>query len=392
MRRTILGQVAKINPSGPRNGELPGDELVDFVPMAAVSESGDVNVNEQRTAAEVSKGFTAFQNDDVLVAKITPCFENNKIALAKVQTRYAFGSTEFHVIRCSVKELDPNYLTHFLRQDRVRNEGEKRMTGSAGQRRVPKAFLEELEIPLPPLDEQRRIAAILDQADTLRRLRQRAIDRLNELGQGIFYEMFGEPESTRYPTQQLESVSELINGDRSSNYPSGDDLVEEGILFLSTKNIDNGEVKLSECNFITPKKFDSLSRGKLRRHDLIITLRGTLGQCAEFNCKYETGFINAQMMIIRAHECVRPKYLHAYLSHPRTQALLQRDRSGSAVPQLTGKQVGQLIIPVPPIAAQDTFASRVAGIQHLARRKYSHKHELENLFSSLQFRAFQGEL
>ena len=149
MRSVCLAEVAEINPRGPTAAELSPDYICDFVPMAAVSEAGQVLVGERRSYSDVSKGFTAFQNDDVLVAKITPCYENNKIALAKVQSRYAFGSTEFHVIRCSSTRLDPKYLTHFLRQDRVRASGERRMTGSAGQRRVPKMFLEELEIPLP---------------------------------------------------------------------------------------------------------------------------------------------------------------------------------------------------------------------------------------------------
>jgi type I restriction enzyme S subunit len=146
------------------------------------------------------------------------------------------------------------------------------MTGSAGQRRVPKMFLEELEIPLPPLVEQKRIAAILDLADELRQLRQRAIDRFSVLGPAIFQEMFGDPVSSGGPYQAvtLESVAELINGDRSSNYPSGDDLVEDGVLFLSTKNIQSGEIDLTTRQFITPEKFRSLTRGKLRRHDIVL--------------------------------------------------------------------------------------------------------------------------
>ena len=142
MSKVCLADVAEINPRGPRAGELSPEYICHFVPMVAVSEAGQVIVSDRLPYSDVSKGFTAFQNDDVLVAKITPCYENNKIALASVQSRYAFGSTEFHVIRCFPARLDPKYLTHFLRQDRVRASGEKRMTGSAGQRRVPKMFLE----------------------------------------------------------------------------------------------------------------------------------------------------------------------------------------------------------------------------------------------------------
>lgn len=112
MNTAILADVATINPPGPRAGELSLEAMVDFVPMAAVSEMGCVTVTERRPYHAVSKGFTAFQPHDVLVAKITPCFENNKIALADIRSRYAFGSTEFHVIRCLHGQLDPKYLTH----------------------------------------------------------------------------------------------------------------------------------------------------------------------------------------------------------------------------------------------------------------------------------------
>ncbi len=139
-------------------------ELASFVPMANVSRGGirAITTEESRQVGELLKGFTPFVDRDVLVAKITPCFENGKIAHARISKRQGFGSTEFHVIRPASQRLDDRYLFHFLRQPRIRIEGERRMTGSAGQRRVPKAYLESLEIPMPPIAEQRRIAAILD--------------------------------------------------------------------------------------------------------------------------------------------------------------------------------------------------------------------------------------
>ena len=114
MRTVPLSQVADINPKGPKAGSLPPDELFDFVPMASVSEEGRITVDVQRPYREVGKGFTAFQDNDVLVAKITPCFENKKIALAKLQTRQGFGSTEFHVVRPNCNQLDSKYVAHFL--------------------------------------------------------------------------------------------------------------------------------------------------------------------------------------------------------------------------------------------------------------------------------------
>src|SRR5262249_21239012 len=159
-----------VNP--PFDAVVRDDDEVAFLPMAAVSEErADVMPQSVRTFGQVKAGYTYFRNGDVLVAKITPCFENGKIAVAHLTHRHGFGSTEFHVIRAVEERLDRRYLVHFLRRERIRIEGERRMTGSAGQRRVPKSFIEGVEIPLQPLAEQRRIAAILDAADALRQKR-----------------------------------------------------------------------------------------------------------------------------------------------------------------------------------------------------------------------------
>jgi type I restriction enzyme S subunit len=131
-----LGEVASINP---RLVGLPSnEELVSFVPMA------DLIATEARTTAgalrpfcDVSRGYTHFCRDDILVAKITPCFENGKIGRAAIGAAVGAGSTEFHVVRPDPKRLDPGYALRFIRRDDVRQQGVLRMTGSAGQRRVP---------------------------------------------------------------------------------------------------------------------------------------------------------------------------------------------------------------------------------------------------------------
>jgi type I restriction enzyme, S subunit len=254
--------------------------------------------------------------------------------------------------------------------------------------------IKELEIPLLPLDEQRRIATILDVADNLRRKRRQASALLEGLPQAIFTEMFGDPATptSDYSRLPLVQVARLINGDRSSNYPSGDDLIEDGIPFLSTKNIDGPDIDVSSCNYITAEKFHSLSQGKLHRHDLVITLRGTIGQCAEFDCSYDTGFINAQMMIIRPGTRIQSKYLREFIMHPRTQALLKRDSSGSAVPQLTGKQIGELLIPLPCRKEQELFSTKLSAVRKTFGDSVRHLTKLDTLFASLQHRVFNGEL
>jgi len=283
--------------------------------------------------------------------------------------------------------LDSRFLFHFMDKyvERLR---EQSIGGII--KYIKLGMLTEAKIPLPPLQEQKRIAGILDQADTLRRLRTRALDKLNTLGQAIFHEMFGDANEQKIC--KLSDIAELINGDRSSNYPSGDEVKTEGVLFLNTKNIRDWRLELNQSQFITQQKFDSLSRGKLQRGDIVITLRGTLGQAAIFDCERNTGFINAQMMIIRPKAGITAQYLLDFLALDSTQHELNKGQSGSAVKQLTAKQVGELPVVVPDKTQQSEYARRISSHHAFRSNNLKHKQSLEQLFSSLQHRAFQGDL
>lgn len=391
MKQIALAEVATINPPSPVKGELRNNELVDFVPMASVSEAGDMNVTEQRAAGEVSKGFTAFQNDDVLVAKITPCFENNKIAIARIGSRYGFGSTEFHVIRCSSAYLDPKYLAHFLRQDRVRATGEKRMTGSGGQRRVPKAFLEALEIPLPPLDEQKRIAAILDQADNLRRLRQRAIDRLNELGQAIFYEMFGDGE--HFERKCVKDFCEVKGGKR---LPKGSDYSEEKTKhpYIRVSDLSQGTISQEGLKFIAPEVQHTVRRYIVDEGDVIISIAGTIGVTAPVPKSLDGANLteNAAKLTPVKGACFDANYVSYALSMPDAQKQIQSKTGQVTIGKLALFRIEQIEIPLPSIGEQKKFSKALARIGMEISNAGHHRHHLDRLFSSLQHRAFTGQL
>jgi type I restriction enzyme S subunit len=112
-----------------------------------------------RAFGEVRSGYTAFRDGDVLFAKITPCMENGKAAIARgLKNGLGFGSSEFHVLRPSAAAL-AEYLFYYIRQESYRRQAEEHMTGSVGQKRVPADYVENTEMPLPPLAEQRRIVA-----------------------------------------------------------------------------------------------------------------------------------------------------------------------------------------------------------------------------------------
>jgi len=157
-----LGDVAIINPT--TRGKIPDDNemRVSFIPMSAVDAIVGIIKNvEYKKLSEVRKGYTYFENNDVLFAKITPCMENGKSAIAKdLQNKIGFGSTEFHIIK-PTENILPEWIHYFIRQKKYLINAKNYMTGSVGQQRLPDDYLYNTQIPLPPLEEQKKYVAML---------------------------------------------------------------------------------------------------------------------------------------------------------------------------------------------------------------------------------------
>lgn len=163
---TVLEEIAEINPKFDRK-EAEEDLEATFLPMRCVEEiSGRLDLSLTRKTGEVMKGYTHFSEGDVLFAKITPCMENGKVAVAhSLKNGIGFGSTEFHVIRPR-DGLPPGFLFFYLIQEGIRKEAKRHMTGSAGQLRVPTGYIRRVPIPLPPLSEQHHIIAKIEELFT----------------------------------------------------------------------------------------------------------------------------------------------------------------------------------------------------------------------------------
>lgn len=161
-----LGDVCDRKPSkGEARRRLADTDKVSFVPMNELGiHQKYFEAAETRPLSAVAGSYTYFADGDVLLAKITPCFENGKLGIAHgLENGIGFGSSEFMVLRPK-SELLPEYLYYFLDQEPFREVGAKAMTGAVGHKRIPPEFVEALQIPLPPLEEQRRIVAALDKA------------------------------------------------------------------------------------------------------------------------------------------------------------------------------------------------------------------------------------
>ena len=188
-RITTMENIAIINPSRTKPQSEEGD--VSFLAMGDVSEDGRITNRQLRSYREVAKGFTSFIDGDVLVAKITPCFENGKGALVTgLLGGVGFGSTEFHVVRAKGDQTAPEFLHLHTRSDRFRKLGERNMVGSAGQKRVPTDFLRKYPIVLPPLPEQVKITAILTAVDDKLDVITRQIEATQALRCGLMQTLF----------------------------------------------------------------------------------------------------------------------------------------------------------------------------------------------------------
>lgn len=379
-----LGEVVQINP---RPSKLAPDVEVNFVGMADLDADGArTRSNLIRPFDEVSKGYTLFEDGDILVAKITPCFENNKIGKAQLQRKFGVGSTEFHVLRPG-PNVDGGYLLHFLRQQRIRRQGEIRMTGSAGQRRVPAAFFETMEIPLPPVDEQRRIAAILDHAEALCAMRRRVTEKFGMLEQSTFIKVFGDPirNPHGYPTAPLCEVGMLDRG-VSKHRPRNDPallggpypLIQTGDVAKSGGRITRYTSTYSELGLAQSRLWPSGT--------LCITIAANIA---------ETG-------ILTFPACFPDSVVGFTADEPTTvfvrtwltflQATLEALAPQSAQRNINLAILRQLPVPLPDLEDRQRFAGSIQQINGKRNALQRSAACLDELFASLQARAFRGEL
>lgn len=157
----VLGNITILNPSKSEIKDIDKSTIITFLPMQNVSTTGVIDYSIEKSINEVWRGFTYFKENDVLFAKITPCMENGKGAVARnLKNGIGFGTTEFHVIRPK-KLINSQWLYTFLSDSEFRREAEKNMTGSAGQKRVPISFLANYKLAVPPIELQDKFEKIV---------------------------------------------------------------------------------------------------------------------------------------------------------------------------------------------------------------------------------------
>nr|WP_241197936.1 restriction endonuclease subunit S [Pseudomonas oleovorans] len=352
--------------------------------MASASEDGHLLASEARVLSETKKGFTYFDRSDVLLAKITPCFENGKcLRPGQIPTEIGFGSTEFHVIRPDTESLDSLYLFYLVWSEKFRFLGEKSMSGAAGQKRVGSDFLKGFEIPLPPLPEQKRIAAILDKADAIRRKRQQAIQLADDFLRAVFLDMFGDPVTNPkgWPTMRVDELCAIVRG--SSPRPQGDPRFYGGpVPRLMVADLTR------DGKLVTPM-IDSLTTEGAKKSrpieagTVVMAVSGNVGLTSvlAIDACIHDGFIAFKELDVNK---VKPAFLCELMMFLKSTHASRQ--AGAIFQNLTTSQIKEMEIPIPPSALQDKFLS----ISRKATELYGE--EGFSLFESLSQRAFSGQL
>jgi type I restriction enzyme, S subunit len=392
--QAILSDICEVNPSF--KIQTIGDEkFCSFVPMESIDDvTGTIQKTKSRKVGEVKRGYTFFQNKDVLFAKITPCMENGKCAIAdNLINGIGFGSTEYHVIRAKVGII-PEWIYYFLRQENVREKAKSWMRGSAGQQRVPADFFEDLSIPLPPLPEQQRIAAILQKADRVRRLRRYARELSESVLQGVFLEMFGESKRDKWDRFLLSDLGEVQGGLQISSKRHGLELKKP---YLRVANVYRGMLDLREIKQIELTESEFL-RTNLKKGDLLfVEGHGNIdeiGRCAIWDGSITECVHQNHLIRFRVKEnFVLPEYIsyHANYSEGKRYFKLASNTT-SGLNTISTSIVNDLPIGVPPIEAQKKFLAILSKYNSISHALSESERQAEHLFQSLLERAFSGEL
>ena len=189
--KVALSSLCEINPKKSEIVSLSKTTEVSFVPMAKVSEDGEVDLSESRALADVWAGFTYFAEGDVVFAKITPCMENGKGGIMRgLKNRIGFGTTEFHVLRPMQKETTSEWLYYLTKQKAFRENAEKNMTGSAGQKRVPTHFFDMYTVSIPSFEDQNQFAEHIQLIEAQKQQAQQSLTKSEALFNSLLQRAF----------------------------------------------------------------------------------------------------------------------------------------------------------------------------------------------------------
>lgn len=355
---------------------------VSFIPMADV-EPGFVDHCSTRQAkpwAKVKKGFSRFQEGDLLVAKITPCFQNRKSCVAKsLINGTGAGSTEFHVMRC-VSGVDAKFLLYFFKSEYFIRYGVNHFNGTVGQQRVGAQDIKDCLIPVPSVEEQVRIVAKLEDAFAEIDRAEKAYEELQTLAGVLRGQILQEAiQGKLVPQLAEEGVVEQIGvapDERPFEIPKSwkwralDEIFKfvdyrgktptkttDGVRLITASNVRQGYVDHKRIEFISSEEYiDRQNRGISKKGDILFTTEAPLGNVALADLDvYSAG----QRVITLQTDSENKKLLMYFMLSPYFQKALKNNATGTTAQGIKAARLKKLMLPVPPVEEQARIASKL---------------------------------
>jgi len=397
-----LGEVCEFNPKRSIL-DRQDDALTSFVPMSAIDEkNGEIISAEKRLFAEVKNGYTYFTEGDVLFAKITPCMQNGKHAIAReLIDGIGFGSTEFHVIRPG-PYISSEWVHLFVRQSLILDNAKAHFTGAVGQQRVPQNYLMNLDIPLPPLIEQNRIVLILnEQMSVIERARTAAQTQLNNAKALLdVYLRQAFPESGKklpngWRWIMLGEHADFRNGINFSNSQKGSGVLTVDVLNMYSYGLNVDTSKLYRVNT------NNINDYILKDGDILFVRSSVKKEGVGWTSHFTS--INEPVcycgFIIRCrlkNKIIDPRFLTLCLRSPNYRTSIIEGSGTGTITNINQEMLFSLQIPIPSLTDQINIATNLIGqmdiINKLQMDLQTQLEEVNALPAALLRKAFNGEL
>lgn len=381
-----LGVVAPSKPL--KNPDVKDAENVWQLNLDMVeSNSGKVIGKVYQPLNEAGSSTHWFSDEHVLYSKLRPYL--NKVVIPDEQ---GLATTELVPLLPDPSRLDRKYLAYYLRSSGFVQWISEQVAGA----KMPRVSMEQFwnhEIPLPPLAEQKRIAAILDKADAIRRKRQQAIQLADDFLRAVFLEMFGDPVTNPkgWEVKPLKAITSKI-GSGSTPKGGSESYQSEGISLIRSLNIHDNEFRFKDLAFINDEQAARLSNVVVEKNDVLLNITGaSVCRCTVVPANVLPSRVNQHVCIIRVNDAVLSSYLmHALISSPYKQMLLKMSGAGATREALTKQQIENLNIPVPPINMQQKFEEVRLKVNSM--KVNAERFKSDALFDSLSYTAFIGGL
>jgi type I restriction enzyme S subunit len=290
------------------------------------------------------------------------------------------------------KVLDLKFLKLYMESGLFQLQLNENTHGAAIKNVASVSILKDIEIPLPPLAEQKRIAAILDKADEIRRKREQTIAKLDQLAQSIFVEMFGNPtDKKRWPTYSMQQLCQKIT-DGTHHSPA---IKNDGIPYITAKHLKaDGLDFFSKPWFISKQDHDQIyKRCDPKKDDVLYIKDGaTTGIAAVNNYEFEFSMLSSLALLRVNKTLLNAQYICYWLNNPVVKRNLLGFMAGAAIQRLTLAKIQKIIVPTPPLKQQEQFATRIKNLEQLKANHIAALTQQTQLFASLQHQAFTGNL